>query len=58
MEEGLDVTKEDDEQRTPLDLAVAAGNERILGLFERRDKNCLSEPVCHKVPHEPLDAST
>ena len=36
MEEGLDAASEDDEQRTPLDLAVAAGNQQILGLFERK----------------------
>ncbi|CAF9930044.1 MAG: hypothetical protein ALECFALPRED_004507 [Alectoria fallacina] len=36
MEEGLDAASEDDEQRTPLDLAVAAGNSQILGLFERK----------------------
>ena len=36
MEEGLDAASEDDEQRTRLDLAVAAGNQQILGLFERK----------------------
>lgn len=36
MEEGLGVTKEHDDQRIPLDKAVAAGNERIMGLFERK----------------------
>ncbi|KAK4693737.1 hypothetical protein P7C71_g3715, partial [Lecanoromycetidae sp. Uapishka_2] len=36
MAKGLDPTSEDDEQRTPLDLAAAAGNENILRLFERK----------------------
>ncbi len=35
MRKGLDPAMEDREQRTPLDLAVAAGNQHILKLFER-----------------------
>lgn len=36
MVEVLDAMSEDDEQRTPLDLAVAAGSQKIPGLFERK----------------------
>ena len=37
MEKGLDATSEDDQRRTRLDLAVAAGNGGILSLFERKN---------------------
>lgn len=36
MDKGLDPAIEDREQRTPLDLAMAAGNDNILRLFERQ----------------------
>ena len=35
MKQGLDLAKEDDERRMPVDLAVAAGNEGFLALFKK-----------------------
>ena len=37
IKKGLDSTSEDVEQRTPVDLAVAAENHGILSLFERKE---------------------
>lgn len=36
MEKGLDPMSEDDEQRTPLDMAAASGSKEILELFRRK----------------------